>query len=90
MAQSIRVIIIKEDELWVAQGLERDICVQAENLDDLQTFFEVAVRLEGEADGGLERIAPAPQYFHQLWDRRPGDYNPKTQGALAFEYGMAA
>jgi hypothetical protein len=63
--ENIRVIIYKSSCRWFAQGLEHDICVQAQNIDDLPGRFEVAVRLE--AEDGLKRIPPAPLRFHDMW-----------------------
>jgi hypothetical protein len=90
MSESIRVLVFKEGELWVAQGLERDICVQAKTLEDLQANFEVAVRLEADEQGGLERIPEAPKYFQEMWDRRAGTFSPLANNDDHIEYGMAA
>ena len=86
----IRVIIINESDQWVAQGLEYDICVQANNLEDLYGRFEVAVRLESEEPGGLERIGPAPRYFEKLWDRKSGEFLPAQADPERYDFGLAA
>jgi hypothetical protein len=89
--ETIRVIMFQEGEkCWVAQGLERDICVQAETLKDLYGRFEVAVRLEGDEPGGLDRIGKAPDYFFELWDGKAGGYTPDTDGNPSFQFGIAA
>lgn len=90
MSDNIRVIIFKDDHAWVAQGLEHDICVQAETLDDLYGRFDVAARLESEEEGGLKRIEKAPQFFFDLWDKKAGDYMPAHDGSEKFEFGLAA
>ncbi|MFD0916886.1 hypothetical protein ACFQ14_10755 [Pseudahrensia aquimaris] len=89
-ANKIRVIIFEESTQWVAQGLEHDICVQAENLDDLYGRFEVAVRLESEEQGGLDRIPSAPKHFHNLWDKKSGGFLPSNNGGGKYDFGMAA
>ncbi len=63
----LRVLIIKEDDLLVAQCLEHDIAVQASNIDDLQRRFEDAIVLENGM-GSLDGIPPAPEDFHEKWD----------------------
>ncbi len=90
MSDKIRVILFKDDDKWVAQGLEHDICVQAETLGDLYGRFEVAVRLESAEEGGLERIGEAPQYFFDLWNKKAGDYRPAHDISEKFDFGMAA
>jgi hypothetical protein len=92
MTETIRVLLFKEEGFWVAQGLEHDICVQAETLEDLQINFEVAVRLESEEAGGLKRIAAAPPYFQERWSKRAGDYSPITSNDNGgnIEYGLVA
>lgn len=90
MSDKIRVILFREGDAWVAQGLERDICVQADRLDELYGRFEVAVRLEGSEPGGMDRIAPAPKYFFDLWDRKSGAFKPENADARGFDFGLAA
>jgi hypothetical protein len=90
MSTKIRVVIFKEGESWIAQALEHDICVQAQSLEDLYDFFEVAVEGEAAELGGLERIPQAPKYFFDLWDKRSSDANPAANANEAYSYGIAA
>lgn len=90
MSSKIRVILMKEDNAWIAQGLERDICVQAETLEDLYGRFDVAVRLEDKEPGGLDRIDPAPSYFFGLWDRKSSNVTPSNESYPMLDYGLAA
>lgn len=69
----IRAVAFKEGEIYVAQGLEFDICVQAKALSDLPKKFaysvaaNVAISLElGKQP--LEGIRPAPQQFFDMFD----------------------
>ncbi|MFD2056460.1 hypothetical protein ACFSQT_27145 [Mesorhizobium calcicola] len=89
MNQKLRVICYQDHGVWLAQGLEHDICVQAETLDDLCGRLEVAVRLECE-DGGLDHIGPAPEHFQRMWDRKSGNFTPMGSNAGEYELALAA
>ncbi|MEF2546763.1 hypothetical protein VQ045_06310 [Aurantimonas sp. E1-2-R+4] len=90
MGEKIRVIFYQEGDAWMAQGIDRDICVQADELDDLYGRLEVAVRLECEETGTLEHIPAAPDHFVRMWDGRSGQYTPKNRDSSQYEVGMAA
>ena len=62
---SFRIIVLQEEGMFVAQGLEHDICVQAEDMDTLARRFVETVDLEGEE---IDQIEPAPAHFHEMWD----------------------
>jgi hypothetical protein len=62
--KSLRVVVFREEDVYVAQCLEHDICVQADSLPKLQKRFEATLRLEGD---DLDSIDPAPLRFHDLW-----------------------
>jgi len=88
--KSIRVIFCSEGETWVAQGLEHDICVQANSMDDLYALFEVAVTLEAQEPGGIERLPPAPEHFQNLWQKRSADLKPTTSVMENYQIGLCA
>jgi hypothetical protein len=91
MTDKIRVILFKEGDSWVAQGLEHDICVQASTVKDLYGRFDVAVRLETAEPGGLERIGEAPKHFFDLWNTKAGSVAPDWDtDDSPIEYGLAA
>lgn len=89
MSQKLRVICYQDQGVWLAQGLEHDICVQADTLDDLYGRFEVAVRLECE-DGGLDHIPAAPEHFQRMWDRKSGGFAPAGANDDRYELALAA
>ena len=62
---SFRVVVFREADQWVAQCLERDVCVQAMDLDTLSSRLDVALNLEED----LESVPPAPEYFFRQWDK---------------------
>lgn len=89
MSEKLRVIIYQDHGVWLAQALEHDICVQADSLDDLYGRFQVAVRLEC-VDGKLDHIAPAPEHFQRMWDKKAGSYKPAAANDDYYEMALAA
>lgn len=72
---SVRVIVFKDGEHWVAQCIEHDIGAQADDLDTLYDRLEVVFKAEmreaRERNRAVfEGIEPAPKRFHQMWERR--------------------
>jgi hypothetical protein len=74
-ANTIRVIVFKDGDLWVAQCLEYDIGAQAPDIDTLNTRLQVV--LNAELKESLERhkepfagIPEAPKRFHLMWEHR--------------------
>jgi len=71
----VRVIVYSEGDLFIAQCLEVDIATQARDIPtllerlDMTLDAECAICREGGRDP-LKRIAPAPNYFHDLWEKR--------------------
>jgi hypothetical protein len=80
-SHQLRVIVFRDVNLWVAQCLEHDIGAQAHDLDTLEARLGVA--LETELATSLEQhgapfagIDPAPEHFHEMWERRSGEFKP--------------
>ena len=71
-AHELRFIIFQEADQWVGQCLEHDIGAQAEDMDTLLDYLEVAI----QAESPLDKIEPAPRYFHELWDRSTKTITP--------------
>jgi hypothetical protein len=72
---TIRVVVFKDDDVWVAQCLEYDIGAQAADIDTLNERLNVV--LKAELKESIERhgkpfagIEPAPQRFHTMWEHR--------------------
>ena len=75
-SDTIRAIIYRDCDAWVAQCLEHDICAQADDLAELKARLEIT--LEAERDYSLkngkkpfEGIPQAPNHYFSLWDRAP-------------------
>ncbi len=79
---SLRVVIFREGESWLAQGLEHDLGVQAENLKDLVARLALALA-RPDLDTPLETLPPAPKYFQDLWALRSGEFLPLTDALAA-------
>jgi hypothetical protein len=82
MENAVRVLIFKQEDLYVAQCLEHDIAVQADDITTLKKRFETAMCCEGD---DLANIEPAPQSFFDSWDAACtlGSEIPGTQMRLA-------
>ncbi len=83
---ALRVVLFREGDLWIAQGLEHDVGVQAENLRELMRRLAMALAEEGDR---LTTLPPAPDYFQALWTYRAGDFTPACE-APALAYGIVA
>lgn len=89
--EKVRVIISNEGGVWVAQCLEYDICVQADDLNEIPARFEVAMRIESDLHkGNLASIGKAPKHFFDQWERRAGAYTPANDGHPKYEMALAA
>ena len=73
MAQTIRVLVMKGEEAWVAQGIEHDIAGQGPTVEEAKEDFrrvlasEVWLRKDGFA-GGMEAIPPAPEAYRRKYE----------------------
>ena len=76
MTEPLRVVVYKDGEAWVAQALEHDICVHANNLGTLYQRLAKTVEIEMGEGNGLADIDPAPKRFESMWTDAPGRYEP--------------
>lgn len=91
LGEKMRVLVIREGEMLVAQCLEYDICTSAGDLNTLRDRFcglAECYRLESLSREGEEfkGLAPAPVEFHQMWD----EAMKFEDGHRPFEMAMAA
>lgn len=69
----MRVVIKKEGDMFVGQCLEHDICSQGSSIDELLSRLVGTVNLECKERGGeLDDIDPAPDFYHEIWDKARG------------------
>ena len=83
---TMRVIIFKEGDVWLAQGLEHDICARGNSLAEVKVMFNLTVKAEQEErNGDLSDIEAAPEYFHKLWQDAEalGESDPEFPTRLA-------
>ena len=72
--KEVRVVVFREEDMYVAQCLEFDIATQAPDiegvLDRLDLTIEAECQMSKEATGEpFSGIPPAPVYFHHLWEK---------------------
>ena len=68
VTEHFRVLISRQEDMFVAQCLEHDVAVQAPDLETLERRFDATIAAES-ADGSLASIPPAPAQFHEIWDQ---------------------
>lgn len=72
MSNTIRIIVFKEGDLFVAQALEVDIAAQASTADEAIAKLSALVRIEDreakQAGGSLFDIGPAPATVQAFYD----------------------
>jgi hypothetical protein len=86
---SVRVVIFKDADKWVAQCLEYDIGAQADDIDTLEILLKVALKAEllesikqhGKPFGGIER---APARFQKMWDKRSQLFEPHSTEPISW------
>jgi hypothetical protein len=88
----LRILIYRDEDLYVGQCLEHDLCVQSREIDQIRRLIinqvEFYEALFG-ASGGLSKVPPAPAEFFSAWEKTTGD--PKRMKVNGFELlAMAA
>lgn len=72
MAEQIRVIVLKDEDVYVAQCLEIDIAAQGRTADEAMARLRIAFRAEladaKENGRSIEDIGPAPEAFSMMYD----------------------
>lgn len=60
----LRALVFKEDDLFVAQCLEHDVCVQSQILGDLGNLIQHQMDFHGEK---FYKFPPAPEEYQDAW-----------------------
>lgn len=73
--EDLRVIVYRDGDLYIAQGLEVDIATQAKDIPSLLVRLDLTIEAEcamSKERGGapFAGIGAAPNYFHGLWKTR--------------------
>lgn len=93
---SLRVVIFKDGDMWVAQALERDLCAQGRDLKTVHARFLATLRAEIEhaMELGIEplqNLDVAPERFQEMWkNRSPFSDKPNESAGLPVELALAA
>ena len=94
----LRIVILREGDGWATQCLDYDIGAQADDLDTLRERLIAVINAErveserrtGEPFGGID---PAPQYYHDIWERQAVHYTPTLakmkEAGEGFEFQLA-
>lgn len=95
----LRVLVFKEEDKFVAQCLEYDVAVQADDMNDLIDRLTLTLEAEfamcsAESKRLCDCLPPAPNYYHGLWDKRSAMLTPTVvtspQQDFGLQFGMAA
>ena len=73
--EKLRVIVYRDGDQYIAQGLEIDIATQAKDIPALLARFDLTIEAEcamsrDRGGGPFAGIGAAPNFFHGLWDKR--------------------
>lgn len=73
--EQLRVVVYRDGDMYIAQCLEMDIATQARDLDTLLERLDLTIDAEcasskERGESPFKGIAPAPNYFHGLWEKR--------------------
>ncbi len=73
--EQLSILMLKEDNAWVAQCLEFDIAGQGESIKDamvdfMHTFVLELALSDETGSQGLEDIPPAPKYYWRLYRKQ--------------------
>lgn len=86
---SLRVVIFREQETWVAQCLEYDLCTQAADLTTLQRRLRAT--LHAGAGRGLASLPAAPARFFAMWERRAATFDTTIKAnGIAYDLALVA
>jgi hypothetical protein len=69
----LRILIYTKGDLYIAQCLEHDICVQSNDVDEIRNLMARQFEYEKSKAGGLEAVPAAPDRFFSDWDRTDGE-----------------
>lgn len=82
--RTIRAVLFREGEWWVAQCLEFDLATQARTLKDLHYELEkllIGQLVAGEASGRepFKGLPKAPAKYWDLWEEAGSTVAPRTR-----------
>src|ERR1700733_2304681 len=91
----LNVVVYEDGDLWVAQAIEFDIAARADKPSKLPRAFERALVANLSINHelgrvGLERIAPAPPEFRDMFEkarRKPSEIDGEMLAPHGFEIG---
>ena len=86
---SLRVVIFREQETWIAQCLEHDLCTQAADLTTLQRRLRAT--LHAGAGRNLASLPAAPAHFFAMWEQRAATFDTTMKAdGIAYDLALVA
>jgi hypothetical protein len=92
----IRVVVFRDGAKWAAQALEIDLCVWADERDELPGRFNALLLAEqgfskSEGNTAFHGIEPAPKVFFEMWDKaEEGFKRPGNADGIEYEMALCA
>lgn len=69
--RGLRILVYKDEEKFIAQCVDFDICTQADDMDTLKTRMNDLIECElEEANETRQALDPAPERFPKIWDQQ--------------------
>jgi predicted RNase H-like HicB family nuclease len=67
----LRIVVFKEEDKFVAQCVDFDICTQADDIETLKDRMDCLIEVElCHASESGQAVDPAPKRFHKMWDQQ--------------------
>ncbi len=68
--EALKIVVYKEEEKFVAQAVDFDICTQADDIETLTARMDCLIEVELRAmqESG-QQVDPAPKRFHNMWEQ---------------------
>jgi len=69
--KALRIVVYKEEDQYIAQCVDYDICTQAADMESLRDRMDCLVELEiTESEKSGQELDPAPERFHKMWENQ--------------------
>jgi hypothetical protein len=93
---NLRFIVVKQDEYYAAQCVEKDIGTQAKTIEQLQKRIHVLIKayVAESARMGvppLSNVKNSPKHYEEIWKKRSDKQSKQEKSEnIEFEYALCA